>query len=77
VHEFIYGYLMTLPEAQNYEGLNDNDYGVMSSVQGNEALLAWLKVYPGTYLEKLWKTTFKSFTRVTLVKFPRCELDTS
>jgi len=32
VHEFIYGYLMTLPEAQNYAGLNDNDYGVKSSV---------------------------------------------
>jgi len=32
VHEFIYGYLMALPEAQNYAGLNGNDYGVMSSI---------------------------------------------
>jgi len=31
LHEFIYGYLMTQPGAQNYAGFND-DCGVVNSI---------------------------------------------
>jgi len=32
LREFIYSYLMTLLGAENYAGLNDNDYGVVNSI---------------------------------------------
>jgi hypothetical protein len=39
LHEFIYGYLMILPGAQNNAGLNENHYGVVNLKQGKGELL--------------------------------------